>query len=243
MLKPLEKNNIKPWIPEEQLLIYSEKVVNKYVFSGLIPKRESEDVKMSIIEKFLLKQETIAKGYSGKAKISTYCYAVISKMCLEEIRKQKKQWEQTLENSIETGSTNILSSSENLVIKDEIALLCKILLMLGDEKAKAKLFIACSYQLQINELDIYQYDKNYLTNNLKNLFYAKNELKKGDIYKNLTKAVNIVEKKNLKPDAVRMWLNKIKTSIINRLNGSFTRATYTHETFQTLFEYYYFGKN
>ena len=60
-----------------------------------------------------------------------------------------------------------------------------------------------------------------------------------EIFIVLARVANIAEHKDLKPDAVRMWLNKCIDTIIVRLNGPFNRTNYNKETLQILFEYYY----
>jgi hypothetical protein len=66
------------------------KVVMRHVSRGVIPTREQEDVKTSILEKFLLKQNKIDGSFQGKSKIATYYTAVINRMCAEVIRKEQK---------------------------------------------------------------------------------------------------------------------------------------------------------
>ncbi|PKP15534.1 MAG: hypothetical protein CVU06_16390 [Bacteroidetes bacterium HGW-Bacteroidetes-22] len=48
-------------------------------------------------------------------------------------------------------------------------------------------------------------------------------------------AVNLVENKNIKPDAVRMWFNKQMDILLHGLNGN-KMACHTRETLVLLFE-------
>jgi hypothetical protein len=51
--------------------------------------------------------------------------------------------------------------------------------------------------------------------------------------------MNSCEHKSVKPDAVRMWLNKTMDKIIDQLNSPFQRANYDRDSLRTLFEHYY----
>lgn len=227
-------------ISDDDLLLLAEKVVVRYVIAGTIPGKEKEDVKMAIVEKFLNKQQKLLSNFSGKAKISTYCIAVLNKMCCEVIRKELKSWKvNDDEEGYHMPKTQQDSTSAGLMIKDEVEYLERILIMFDEEFNKIKLFLAFFFQLNIHEADILDYDPKYKAHKI-SAYFLQNEIKnKGEIFENLAMVVNIVEDKKLKSDAVRMWLNKIIERIIARLNGSFGRANYNKESFQILFEYYY----
>lgn len=236
MLKTIHSNS--KLISDTELLLLSGKVVARYVKAGTIPTKEEEDVKMAIVEKFLIKHDSIKKAFSGKAKVSTYCIAVLNRMCCEIIRKELKHWKID-NNEVPDVPNNIISHADKLVISDEVKLLHKILLLFGDEFVKIKLFLAFYFQLNIYENDIAGYS---LNKKVRELFSDSGVKNKGEIFECLTEAVGIVEKKEVKADAVRMWLNKNTDKIIQRLNGAFGRANYDKDSFQILFEYYYSDK-
>src|SRR6056297_698798 len=125
---------------EIKLLQLAEKVVDRYVYSGTIPSREREDVMMSMVENFLNKQDRIVSGFSGKAKITTYCIAVLNRMCCEVIRKQLMHWKSRPEEYIKEDYSSVLSSSEHLVIEDEVHFLDKIFRMFNEDRVKILIF-------------------------------------------------------------------------------------------------------
>lgn len=194
---------------------------------------------MGMVEKFLQKQDNIQNAYHGKAKVTTYCIAVLNKMCCELIRKELKQWKQ--QSSVFFDNEHITNSHplKKLVINDEVKLLYNTLLLFDNERIKVQLFLAYLFQLSLIKNDLVVYDKNYKKNKLDILFSQINLKNKSEIFKNLTYAVEVAENKFVKHDAVRMWLNKNITRIIVRLNGPFNRANYDKETLQILFEYYH----
>jgi len=230
-------------ISDEQLLLIAQKIVHRYVYARAIPQKEEEDVKMAIVEKFLLKHDAIRKAYNGESKVTTYCISILNRMCCEVIRKELKQWKQQPTENFESGNTDFNSTSTQLVINDEINQLEKIINLFDEEKDKVRLFMAYYYQLQIRDSDIKLYDSNFEKNKLKSLFLQIDIKNKGDIYVNLAFAVERVENKKIKADAVRMWLNKVIEQIITRLNGPFKRANYNKESVQILFEYFYSKHN
>jgi len=244
MLRVLEiKQNRPKLLTDEQLLVLSEKVVSRYVYAGTIPLKDKEDVVMSMVEKFLIKHDSIKKAYNGDAKITTYCIAVLNRMCCEVIRKEFKSWRHVSDFEMIHPATSELSSSEKLIIDDEVKLLGKIILFFDQEFYKVRLFLACYYQLPLHDDDIQGYDPNNKAGGLIKSIQRENDLSKGNTFEILATIVNQVEGKQIKPDAVRMWLNKVIETLIARLNGPFNRSQYTKETLQLLFEYLYLEKN
>lgn len=240
MLKRLELKKSNTNLLSDELIIHlTEKVVQRYVEAGTIPKKEKEDVKMSVIEKFLQKQNSINNAYKGDAKISTYYVAVLSRMTCEVIRKELKHWKNQNQDNFDNEIYTDTDLEEKLIIKDETKLLNRILLIFDDEFFKIKLFLAYFYQLKIDESLIKEYDNNCKINNIETYFSQTNLNNKGDIFKNLANIVNIVENKDLKADAIRMWLNKCINKIIFRLNNPYNRANYDKESLGILFEYYF----
>jgi len=223
-------------------MTFSKKVVNRFVSRRAIPQREKEDVQMSIIEKFISKQDKITNNFQGNSKPSTYVIAVLNRMCLEIIRRDIKHWNLTDKDEDFHNISYDLSSEEKLAIKDETFLLQDIIHLFYDESAKINLFVALYYRLNIIKGDIKKYDLNYIKNNLIEVFNFKKDISKGDLFEIFAFAINKVEKKRVKSDATRMWLNKSILKMIDLLNGNFGRANYNKETFQMLFEYYYSNK-
>jgi len=234
-----KKTNSPSFISETKLLEYADKVVARYAFHGTIPEREREDVKMSIVERFWKKQERIANGFSGKAKISTYCIAVFNRMCCEEIRKNMRHWKSRSEDYIKEGHSSNLSSSEQLVIKDETRLLDKIIRLLHEEKSKVLVYLAYYFSLEPKSTHIEEYSRNCNQNEILQLLDPGKTQNKSHLFDNLAKVMNTCESKSVKADAVRMWLNKTMDKIIEQLNGPFQRANYDKESLRTLFEHYY----
>ena len=226
-------------VSDGDLLQFSERVVNRFIANKHIPRREKEDVQMAIVERFLIKKEKITNSFQGKSKASTYCIAVLNRMCLETIRKEIKHWNLSEDKYIEIREDKGLDSIDSLIITDEIRFLNNILELFCDDKAKIILFLAYYYQLNISTEIISNYDNNYINHNLLELFKYPENITKGIIFENLAETANIVENRNNKNDAIRIWLNKIINSIINKLNSPFQRANYTKESLEVLFEYYY----
>ncbi len=231
-------------ITDEQLLEFAEKVASRFVKAGSIPEREKEDVKMTMVEKFLDKYPTILNAYKGEAKFTTYCIAILNRMCREIIRKEIKNWKQQPDDSLNEIEMNQPGDvTSQLIIDEEVKFLEWILIMFDDEYHKIKLFMAYYYQFSALLNDIENYDPNYKEHGLE-LYFSQTDLKnKGDIFANLALVVNLVENKKLKADAVRIWFNNSIDKIITRLNSPYNRANYDKDSLQILFEYFYLKKS
>ncbi len=72
---------------------YCAQTVLRYVSRKAIPSREYEDVEMAVIEKFINQKQQIVTNFEGKAQPSTYCIAIVNRMCCEVIRKEWKHWQ------------------------------------------------------------------------------------------------------------------------------------------------------
>lgn len=227
------------FISEEDLLAFASKVVTRYVYQGTIPEREKEDVVMSVVQRFWEKKEKIIASFSGEAKRSTYCIAVLNRMCCEVIRKELMHWKSRPEEYIGDRGSCGLSSAEALVINDEISLLDIIFRLDAGQMPKKLIFFAYYFHLKPNKKHLANYGVNGYLQKTLTLLNPVNVNSKGQLFENLALVVNDCEGKSVKPDAVRMWLNKAMDKIIDRLNGPFGRANYDREAFRTLFEHYY----
>lgn len=225
-------------ISENVLLLHAKKVVEHYYYKGVIPIREKEDVAMSIVEKFYTQRKKISKSYQHKASVTTYCISILNRMCCEIIRKDLRHWDNSGYELIDNNYDNSYSSSKNATLHNEIQYLEKIIKLFDQEKHIINIAFAYYFHLPVLEEDLKLYDDNYDDNKLRK-FLPFIEGPKSELFYNLSKAVNIVENKQNKPDAIRIWFNKTMQTIINRLNGPFDRANYDKETFQSLFEHYY----
>lgn len=221
-----------------ELLQLAEKVVKRYVYSGAVPYTEFDDFKMGIVEKFLQKQDRIEAQFSGRASIKTYCIAVLNRMCCEIIRKEVKHWRKEPELNERHAPTEANISSNYTVIHDETLLLDKCITLFDTEQHKIRLFLSYYYQLPLHPSDMKAYAGRRQQSQVKKWLTYQHKISKGERFVNLAKVVNLIEKKSVHADAVRIWLNKSIQRIITRLNGPHRRANYDKDTFHILFEYY-----
>lgn len=226
-------------LEHDKLMELAQKVVKRYVNRGSVPRREEEDMTMTVIEKFLQKEETIYASFQGQSQISTYCIAILNRMTCEVIRKEMKHWSLTEGEEDLTSTKESLSQTDYLMIKDEVLNLTRLLLFFGDERHKIKLFFAFYYRLSITHTDLEAYDFDYLAHSLDKLFTTNESMSKGEIFTILSEVVRRVESRQAQPDAIRMWLNKVRNSLITRLNLGCGSSGYDKESFQALFEFYY----
>jgi len=223
-------------LSENELLNLSEIIVKHYAYA--IPPNEIEDVRMSIVEKYLAQEDKINRHFHGQSKKSTYAYAILNRMCCSILRKEKKHWQKQHTYHEDLISTGPHKTTEQFIIEDEIQHLRKHLIMLNNQ-FKSVIFIAFYYVLSAKEHFVKVYDKSYKKHGLLSLLDPDSVHSKSEIFNNLAKVQNKVELKTVKADAVRMWLNKNIKHLIQRMNGPFGRANYEQDSFRILFEYYY----
>ena len=125
------------------LLSLVRKVVWHYVRRGSIPQRESEDVVMSIAEKFLDRKNLIDARFKGEAKKTTYYIAVMHRMCCEVIRAQHRNW-QLVDDSVDTRMECMASddyeTEKQMMLDQEVNRLKHLLAFTQDDRAKLILF-------------------------------------------------------------------------------------------------------
>jgi DNA-directed RNA polymerase specialized sigma24 family protein len=217
----------------------TKRVVSKYTARRVIPKREMEDVEMAILEKFIKQKEQILKAFEGKAKFSTYCMAIVNRMCCEVIRKESRHWYAVHEEELLPGqyeqSTPSIETEKNAVLHSEILRLKQILLFFNEESTKVLLFLKYYFDLPIGKSDVFAYCPTREKRLLDIFINPREGLSKGELFERLAEVVNLVENRKVKGDAVRMWLNKQIEALLIRLNGM-GGSRHTKESLALLFE-------
>lgn len=215
-----------------------EKVVGRYVSNRAIPVREESDVVMSVVEKFILNRSKIDRAFEGKSKITTYYIAVFNRMCCEVIRKEQKHWYTVSGHDDEVFSeTNTPSFSETekqLFIQEELKRFGFVLQTFGGEEAKIYLFVRYYYRLPVTPERVAAYCRN-APEEIYAILIEETGTNQADIFDRLARVVSLAEGKNVKGDAVRMWLHKRLDAMLNRINLNGI-SHHTRESLQILFE-------
>ena len=219
------------------LIDIANNVVSRYVFRGVIPKREKEDVVMTIVEKFVVSRSRIESAFQGKSKITTYFIAILNRMCCEVIRKESKHWYAVNEEGVNDyyhGSTLPIEAEKPFAINNEVNRLNNTLLFFNNEHTKIKLFLKCLFDLPYSHSEVVDYAGSK-AQQVEVLLASIKDESKGNKFEILSEVVNFVEHKNVKGDAVRMWLNKQIDVILSRLNRN-DIANHTKESLALLLE-------
>ena len=164
--------------------------------------------------------------------------AILYRMVLEILRSEKNKPEKNLNKSDNPNvfdNRKVINPEEKLIIENEKKYLKRIMLTLGKDRVKIKLFIKFYFRMLIVILDLKNYVPEKFTKKVLGILQHNENIRDKEIYTKLSEAQNIFETKKVKPDAVRMFINKNINKIINRLNGT-NRAFYTKESLQILFE-------
>ncbi|MFA5419316.1 MAG: hypothetical protein WC341_12745 [Bacteroidales bacterium] len=197
-------------------------VVRKYVTRKAVPAREQEDMAMIVLEKFIRQKEKIMSAFQGKSSFNTYCIAILNRMVCEVIRKENRHWYSVVENDRshpqETYSLDY-ETEKSLVLKNEIIRYERALLFFNNTTAKVTLFLKYYFGLTPTAEDYHRYGGIH-SHQLRQILTAHQNMTKGDAFERMARAVNLVEGKDVKGDAIRMWLNKQMEILLARLNSS-----------------------
>lgn len=223
----------------ETITEISRRVISKYVARSVIPLREKEDVEMVVVEKFMEKKDKINRAFKGKSKVITYYTAVINRMCCEVIRKEQKHWyalpdTRQNDNEVQNSSTFSYEAEKGAVINNEVKRLAKAMLFFNETIGKVNLFLKYYYDIPLNDDDFNRYSEEN-KDFIKDVLVSQKTDSKEDKFNKLAEIVNKVEKKNIKGDAVRIWLNKQSSALLLRLNHN-NSSYHDAESLGLLFE-------
>lgn len=228
-------NQLSDSLNVEQVMELARKVTGRYVVRGAIPEREADDVSAAMLEKFLLKKDQILQSFLGRASLNTYLTAVLNRMCCEVIRSENRHWYAVSEAETPAATEKGYHHADiDTLVNSEVAHLLVLLSVLGAEKYKIVLMARFYYHLGITSDDVNAWMPGH-ADELLPLFRRNPGTPKGELFAAMAAAVNHAERKNVKPDAVRMWLNKQMEWLLNGLNRDHL-AGHTRETLVLLFE-------
>lgn len=213
-------------------------VVMRYVSKSSIPLREKEDVEMAIIEKILKQKEKINAAFQNRSNIKTYYIAVINRMCCEVIRSENKHWysvsDLEIEQVAEIESSAKMETEKQMIIKKEIKRLTSVLLLFNNDCCKTFLFLKFLFNIPIYENEIQNfYKEKFFT--LRTLFNRDEQMLQADMYNTLAQITNIIEGKEVKGDAIRMWMNNQIDLILKRMND-FDESNHCRDSLKILIE-------
>lgn len=215
-----------------------EKVVVRYIGNSVIPYREKYDVVMTILEKFIHNRQKIDDGFEGKSKITTYYIAVFNRMCCEVIRKESKHWyavnDLESESKVELKRNTLTDADKKVAIVDELKQLANVMNFFKGQGAKVNLFMKYYFRIPLDYKDIFEYSAVH-SNEIGREVARHAPKNNADIFNILARIINIAEGKEIKGDAVRMWLNKKIEIILTRINMNGT-SKHTRESLQILME-------
>jgi len=223
----------------EMVIKIADIIVKKFVKNKSIHSSEFDEIKQIILEKYLQKKDKIEINFTQKSKPETYISAILFRMVLEVLRTEhnKKQRYLDFEDNIKIfEKEKIINPEEKLIIQNEREYLKRVLNTFGKEQLKIVLFIKIYYQINITNIEINKYSRNITCRKVLNSLGDNKELKEKEIFLLLSKLQNIAENKEVKPDAIRMYVNNSIKKILERLNGQNNRTFYTKKTLALLFE-------
>ncbi len=232
----LGRNKLTKLLETDFLMVMAPKVVMRYVRRHAIPAKESQDVEMAMIEKFLNQKQRIVQAFESKAAPETYCIAILNRMCCEVIRQEQKHWyhldvDEVLGTNFQAESS--LNGLSPVIFQFEVERLQKVI-QNSLQPAKLRALLAVYFDLQDVKKWLTAYAGQHaldaiglLTENISTSKSAKYEL--------LGRLISLIEGRKVKGDAARMYLYKEMDRLIEVLNKN-EQSHHSRETLRLLFE-------
>lgn len=212
-------------------------VISRFVKNGSISYDSFDEVKQNIISKYLEKQDRIANAYSGNAKVDTYLSSVFYRMILEYLRSQnnyKRKYCDFYENYNEATVDTSLTPELKMIIESESVFFRRVLSTYGANASKINVYckVYCRINVTRNELvdfcgnEYADWAMTILNNDFKSDI---------EVYAAICTVHNHINKKIVKPDAIRMFINTAIKTLISKMNIN-GRAKYDKESLGILIE-------
>ena len=229
--------------PLEMLEKVSSIIVKKFIKAGYITPDDYQDFTQTLKMRYLSGREKIEGRFKADSLPQTYMSSVLKNMLLEELRSGKRYKERSKEYekaALREGEKDrALSPEEKAVVENEKKHLQRVFLTLGRHRAKVLLGCKMVQRLPVTGEEFEDYLEGRPSNGAENYLKVLPTDQNQDIYQKLCMITNLVEQKDNKPDAIRLWLGKKIEQIIARLNSG-RSSRYDTETFGILLEAAYY---
>ena len=219
-------------------------IVKKYIRCQYISPDDFDDYAQTLRTRYLANKEKIEGKFKGDSQPKTYMSAVLMNMMKEELRSSTKYKKRTAEFekvAVKQGDEdNSISPENRTVIENEKKHLQRVFLTLGKERAKILMCCKMVFKIKVTDKDFEEYLDGRPSNGAENYLTFSEDDQSKDIYQKLCMITNLVENKENKSDAIRLWLNKkIEEKRLPRRNCNHV-SKYDMETFGILLEATYY---
>ncbi|MBQ3691191.1 MAG: sigma-70 family RNA polymerase sigma factor [Bacteroidales bacterium] len=235
--------NAEEVFPLQMLEKITSITVKNFIKAGYIGPEDYQDFTQTLKMRYLSAKERIEGKFKSDSLPQTYMSSVIKNMMLEELRAGKKYKERSIEFQkaaiIKGDKDDSLSPENRTVIENEKKHLQKVFLTLGKDRAKVVMCCKMVWKIKVTDLEFRDYLQGRDSNGAEKYLDFDDKEQNQDIYQRLCMITNLVENKNNKPDAVRLWLSKKIEQVITRLNAN-RISKYDAETFGILLEETYY---
>lgn len=229
--------------PLSMLETISSIIVKQYIGDRRIDPEDYDDFTQTLKTRYLASKDRIEAKFRGDSQPQTYMSAVLNNMLREEIRtydRHKQRSDEFEKVAMQSGETdNSISPEDRAIIENEKKNLRRVFLTLGKNRAKVLLCCKMVFRLKVTDEDLDEYLNGRPSNGAEKFIEVSDSDQNQDIYQKLCQVTNLVEGKDNKSDAIRLWLSKQIDQIITRLNSNGI-SKYNLETFGILLEETYY---
>lgn len=231
------RNKLTKLLETDFLMDMAHKVVMRYVQRRAIPEKESQDVEMAMVEKFLKQKQRIVQAFEGKSAPETYGIAILNRMCCEVIRQEQKHWyhldaDEVL-GKLEQAEPSFTSISP-MMFQFEINRLKQVMETAIRHPEKLRALLAVYFELQHADRWLADYAGSQ-AKAATALLTEHSSSSKSVRYELLGRIISLVEQRKMKADAARMYLYKEMDRLIELLNKN-EQSNHSRETLRLLFE-------
>jgi RNA polymerase sigma factor (sigma-70 family) len=218
-------------------------IVNDYIYKGLFPGNEKQDIIQSIHERLLNNKKRIVKQFKGDSSFRTYLYVVVRNICLHIARDKKK--ELAFDNKIHEKHTSF-HPMDTLIIEEEIKRFDRCLGIFCRQRAKLEFCLKLKFRIPITNDEFSNLFPLVNNNIYKEIFQHIEKYHSMTDNMLFDKAIDLLNRSHVKKitaNSLIKWTKRKIDDLINLMNGNIKRANYSDETLQILAEKYFDKKD
>ncbi len=183
----------------------------------------------------------IATHYDGSVLLRTYFARVVYNLCVDELRRQKRQISTTPTTALLTEKDTALTPEERLLLKDELARLTALLQLLP-RRYRSIICLKGWARIVLLAIDLQHYRAprtEKIFQQLYRFFQPYDALRDAEIFGVLAALFSLVEQTDIVPDSLRRWTDLQADRLVADLNAGDTGSAYTKGVLKTFLRYHY----
>ncbi|REL38391.1 hypothetical protein DYD21_00075 [Rhodohalobacter sp. SW132] len=224
-----------------------DKVVNRFVNNGFIPRQDRSQL-MSHIHESLLdgKISAMRSQFNGQSLVSTYLTRIVYNLCVRYGKKNRKynQVNQFRADELHQRISGDDPHKESVLIQ-ETERLNYLITLYGEKSGRLVLLLKMVLRLKITREDVlnpYPHAEQDLAESLMDEYHqliAEPGLTDQNLFAGISPGINRLDQKENSPDALRKWIASKLEELAAALNAPPSGAAFDKESVKLLAEQYF----